>query len=74
MARLTVEIWWSPAAMCWRVEDGEMFTYHRLDQAISHLKDAGVTALVTPTDSPKTNELIRALEASKIEIEYFDAP
>ena len=70
MAKLTVEIWWSPAAQCWRVEDGEMFTSYELDQAVGHLKDSGVRALVTLTESPKTNALVRALEAAHIEIEY----
>jgi hypothetical protein len=70
----TLDTWWSPAATCWRIEDGEMFTYYDLDLVISHLRDRGATALlVAPPHDMHTAMLDLALRRAGISIVYAPA-
>lgn len=67
----TLNTWWSPAAECWRIEDGEMFTYYELIQVVGHLRDRGATALISPPPhTKKTATLENVLRAAGIPIVY----
>jgi hypothetical protein len=71
MATRTLETWWSPAAQCYRIEDGEMFTYYGLDLVIGHLREREAAALISPPPhTGKTAELDRVLRATGIEVVY----
>jgi hypothetical protein len=69
----TLDTWWSPAAQCWRVEDGELFTYYDLDLVVGHFVHRSLPAtalLVAPPHSDKTAMLDRALRSAGIPIVY----
>lgn len=70
-----IEVWWSPAAECYRVEDGRtMFTYYQVDQVLAHLRERGMGALILPPPhSPKTAALETALRAGGFVWAYVDA-
>src|SRR5262245_8803327 len=69
-----LEVWWSPAAECWRVEDnGTMFTYYSIDLVVGHFvhRERPAGALVSyPPASAKVAELMRAFKAAGVEAEY----
>jgi hypothetical protein len=64
---LTLEAWYSPAARCWRVEDGDMHTYQQLDEVVAHLQRREAQALVS-LRWPKADELERALQRAGITV------
>ncbi len=69
-----LDTWWSPAAQCWRVEDGELFTYYDLGDVLAHLRDREATALlVAPPHSMHTAMLDLALRRAGIPIVYATA-
>jgi hypothetical protein len=70
----TLDTWWSPLAHCWRVEDGEMFTYYTMEDVIAHLRDREATALLvaTPHDF-YTDLLVAALQRAGIPVVYAPA-
>lgn len=35
---MDLEVWYSPMARCWRVEDGIMFTYYDVDSIVGHFR------------------------------------
>ena len=66
-----LEVWWSAPAQCWRIEDGEMFTYYELIQVVGHLRERQATALISPPPhTPKTAALDNVLHAAKIPVAY----
>lgn len=69
-----LEVWWSPVAVAWRVEDQELFTYYGLSLVVAHLREENAAALVTQSPhSDKTAALVRALQTAGIAIEYSEA-
>jgi hypothetical protein len=70
----TLDTWWSPLAYCWRIEDGEMFTYYTMEDVIAHLRDRDATALlVAPPHDFHTDLLVAALRRANISIVYAPA-
>ncbi len=66
----TLEVWYSPAAACYRVEDGEMFTYYRLDQVIGHFTNRARPAVaLVATHWPRAAAIIAALTSAGITVE-----
>jgi hypothetical protein len=71
-----LEVWWSPMAYCWRVEDGELFTYSSIDQVVGHFRDRQHPAsalLVAPPHDFHTDLLVAALRRANISIVYAPA-
>lgn len=72
-----LDTWWSPAAECYRIEDGEMltFTYYDLDLVVAHFQNRQHPAsalLAAPPHSDKTAALDRALRRAGIPIVYSE--
>jgi len=73
---MQLDTWWSPVGQCWRIEDGEMFTYYRLDLVVGHFvhrQHPASALIVPPPHDPKTAELVRALEAAGVKVAYTEA-
>ena len=73
---ITLDVWWSPAAQCWRIEDGELFTYYDLDLVLSHFRNRQHPAralLVPPPHDMHTAMLDLALRNAGISIVYTEA-
>lgn len=66
-----LEVWWSPAAQCWRVEDGEMFTYYSIDLVVSHFvnRHLPARAILTGFATDRHASLRRALNHAAVLIE-----
>lgn len=70
----TLEVWWSPTAECYRIEDGEMFTYYDINSLLWHFLDRNAIALVVPPPhDERTAALVRALRQLGIPIQYSEA-
>lgn len=72
----TLDTWWSPLASCWRIEDGELFTYYDLDLVIGHFRTRPHPAralLVAPPHDMHTAMLDLALRRAGIPIVYATA-
>lgn len=72
-----LEVWWSPAAACWRVEDGEMFTYYALDEVVGHFTNRQQPAvamvfnppgLIASADGLRATALIAALQRAGVTV------
>lgn len=73
---MTLEVWWSPVASCYRIEDGEMFSYYNLDLVIAHFRNRDRPAraqLVAKPHDMHTAMLDLALRKAGIAIEYATA-
>lgn len=67
----TLDTWWSPAAQCWRIEDGEMLTYYDLEHVIGHLRECGAGAVVSPPPhTGRTAQLVTALQEAGVPVVY----
>jgi hypothetical protein len=71
----TLETWWNPALQCYRVRDGELFTYYERDQVVGHFinRDLPTTALIRSIPRKlqagrKTTALIEALKSAGITV------
>jgi hypothetical protein len=64
----TLEVWWSPAAQCWRIEDGEMFTYYSIDLVVGHFvnRHSPAQALISGFVTDRHVALRRALRHNAI--------
>jgi hypothetical protein len=72
----TLDTWWSPAAQCYRIEDGEMFTYFHLDEVIGHFRHRDQPAgarLAAPLHDVRTAMLDLALRRAGIPVDYNEA-
>lgn len=71
-----LDTWWSPAGQCWRIEDGEMFTYDHLDDVLAHFRNRQHPAkalLVAKPHDMHTVVLDLALRRAGIEVVYAPA-
>jgi len=64
----TIQVWWSPVAQCWLVEDGEMRTYFRLDDLVQHVQACEATVQLPLVLSQADSRLRTALVAAGVRI------
>lgn len=72
-----LEVWWSHAAACWRIEDREMFTYYSIDLVVGHFvnRHLPAQALLTGLMTDRHAALRRALNLAAVPFEdRTDAP
>lgn len=67
-----LEVWWSPVAQCWRVEDGEMFTYYSIDMVVGHFTNRYPTAgaIMAGVHDTRYRTLVAALQAAGVVVEF----
>jgi len=70
MIERELEVYWSPVARCWRIEDRERFTYYMLTQVVGHLRDRSARALVRIPQNDGEVALRDALLAANIPVAY----
>lgn len=70
---MKLDVWWSIAAQCWRVQDGDiLFSYYAIDEVVGHFiyRPHPATALMGGVHTQRYYALVSELQAAGVVVEY----